>query len=309
MKKLLIATMFVQLSLTSLDVNAFDMASPPNSLTVNPNGSVGIGTTLPESSLHILKSNAVLKIQDTNVTAATRQMIDLENLGGVGMRFINTNRNTIWNFLNTDAGNFVISKKDSGGFEFEMTGSGRMKISSQGSLNFDMRPNGNLLIPNGSIRANGVLLTSSRDSKTDIESIQPSKILENLQKMEIAEWRYKKADKNDRHMSPMAEDFYSLFNFGTDGKYINPNDLASVALVASQELSKQTKNIEDELLVVREENQNLKTQLKIQTEQLVVEKNSLKQRLASLEKLVMNIANSDSRSIESKEKIVMNLFK
>ena len=59
------------------------------------------------------------------------------------------------------------------------------------SVNFNLKSGGDLVIPNGSVTANGILLTSSRASKTDISEIKSTEIMEKLKQMEVAEWRYK----------------------------------------------------------------------------------------------------------------------
>jgi len=71
----------------------------------------------------------------------------------------------------------------------------------------------------------------------------------------------------------MAEDFYSLFKLGPDNKHINPNDLASVAIIAAKELQ--------------------------------AENEKLKSRLESLEKLVTNLAAGDTLLPKNGNKIVL----
>ena len=307
MKKILVAIMFIQFSLISSNINAFDMASPPNSLTVKDNGRVGVGTDNPASLLHIKKGNAALIVEATNATAGTRQLLQLKNKGGIGMRMENTNNNAIWDFTDTDSGNFAVSKVGTGGFEFEVQANGRTKIRSLGEIIFDMRSSGNLIIPEGTVTATNYITSSSRTVKEDFSEVDHQSIMSKLSQLKLTKWRYKDSQVKGHHIGPMAEEFYDLFQLGPDNKHVVATDLASIGLLAAQQLSKQAKKNEVKLLLVEEENMDLKIQLKTQTEQLRNKNELLTKRLTQLEKLVMNIANSDSRISKSKEKIAVNL--
>lgn len=300
MKNIYLFSTLLLSSTIVFNVNGMDQSSPPNSLVVAESGSVGVGTDDPNKPFHVLRTdgNSSILVEETGTEAATprrnRTMLRMINNGGPNMSFQDTSNNIGWQFAQTTAGDFAVSKEFSGGSEFILQGSGRVRMGPGSITNFDLRADGNLLIPNGSVTANGILLTSSKTSKTDIEPINASTIIKNLQKMEISEWRYKEASKNDRHMSPMAEDFYSLFNFGVNGKHINPNDLASVALVAAQELKKEVDSL-------KKDNAALRSSL--------LEKESMfTQRLSSLEKLITNIANSNSDIPTTGDSVTMNLF-
>ncbi|KAG1665680.1 hypothetical protein GQR58_019181 [Nymphon striatum] len=83
-----------------------------------------------------------------------------------------------------------------------------------------------------------VIEGSSRDIKTDFDAIKSKDFMEKLSQVEVLEWRYKDADKADRHIGPIAEDFYKLFKLGPDNKHISPRDVASIALLAAKELQK-----------------------------------------------------------------------
>ena len=196
---------------------------------------------------------------------ATRRLLKMVNSGPVGFEMLDTDLGEVWQFRTDNAGKFIANKQGDNGAEFSIDGDG----------------NGRFL---GEVRAAGVLLDSSRASKTDIKPIKPAEVMAKLEQVEIAEWRYKKADKNDRHISPMAEDFYALFKFGRDGKSINPNDLASVAIIAAKEL--------------QAENTLLKEQLKAQNIKF-------QKRLASLEKLITNTVLSRNSLPNSGDKVVL----
>ena len=258
----------------------FNASAMDNSLVVDTNGNVGVGTELPGEALHVLRddgnSSLLIEEQGTNDTTTTkaRTLLRMINNGGPNFSFQDSSTSEGWQFAMTNAGDMAISKEFTGGSEFIVQKSGRVRMGPGPITNFDLRDNGDLIIANGSVTAMGVLLNSSRSTKTDIQSIDSSEILQNINKLGIAEWRYKKADKNDRHISPMAEDFYSLFKLGPDNKHINPNDLASVALVAVQQLTKESR-------ALKAENSDLKT------------------RLSSLESLVTKLVNVDRQLFDN----------
>lgn len=268
-----------------LSVQAFDQSSPPNSLVVDTTGFVGVGTEQPTEPLHVLRddgnSSALIEEKGTNDSTQTRArtLLRMINNGGPNFSFQDSSTNEGWQFAMTNNGDMAISKELTGGSEFIVQKTGRVRMGPGPVTNFDLRDNGDLIIPNGSVTANGVLLTSSRDSKTDIKPIDTTKVLQNISELGIAEWRYKKADKNDRHISPMAEDFYSLFKLGPDDKHINPNDLASVALVAVQELTKNSETLKSENA-------------------------ELKERLLYLEKLVTKLVSVD-RELRDHNKVAL----
>ena len=77
---------------------------------------------------------------------------------------------------------------------------------------------------------------SDRCVKQDFAPVSPSQILDKVAQLPVSEWSYKE-DAATRHIGPVAQDFYSLFNIGTDDKHIAPMDEGGVALAAIQGLN------------------------------------------------------------------------
>ena len=202
---------------------------------------------------------AAIKVIETNTTSANRQLIDLENNGGIGMRMNNTNNGSVWDFSNTNSGNFTVSKVGTGGFEFEVQGNGRTKIKSQGTLNFDMRSNGNLIIPNGTVTATNYVTSSSKALKEDFSKVDQAIIMQKLDKLELSKWRYKDPEVKGHHIGPMAEEFYKLFELGPDNKHVVATDMASIALIASKHLKAENNELKNRLAVL----EKLVTQLTV----------------------------------------------
>jgi hypothetical protein len=115
--------------------------------------------------------------------------------------------------------------------------------------------------------------SSDRNEKQDIAPVSASDILEQVTQLPVSEWSYKE-DPKTRHVGPMAQDFYSAFNIGTDDKHIAPMDEGGVALAAIQALNQK---LEQKV----EQKETEITELKRKND-------SLEKRLAALEKIIRN---------------------
>jgi len=87
---------------------------------------------------------------------------------------------------------------------------------------------------------------SDRNAKKDFAPVSPSQILEKVVRLPISEWSYK-MDSTTRHIGPMAQDFYSAFNIGTDDKHIAPIDEGGVAFAAIQALNRKVEEKEGQI--------------------------------------------------------------
>jgi hypothetical protein len=210
---------------------AQDMASPPNSLVVDETGKVGVGTATPSAPLHVIREeDAMLMVENTSTTKATRMMFKLKNNGKV--RFSMTNGNRTWDFSNA-GGNFQISRVGTGVAEFKFFETGDMEML-------------------GALTQN-----SSRASKRDIEEVDTHAVLAKVMALPISEWSYKR-DASVRHLGPMAEDFRTAFGLGAGSTGIATIDTSGVALAAIQGLKAEQ---DAQLDALRAENQSLKAEL------------------------------------------------
>ena len=99
---------------------------------------------------------------------------------------------------------------------------------------------------------------SSKTAKSDIEPIDPSRVLDHVNGLDIASWRYNAENEDVRHMGPMAEDFYDAFALGQDEKRISNVDADGVALAAIQGLSEKLDAKEDRIDALEAENDRLR---------------------------------------------------
>jgi hypothetical protein len=106
--------------------------TPSSTLSLSATG-VGIGTTNPETDLHIYGNDGSTRayVEDAFTTAATRILFFLKNNGGVRFDMEDTANGVTWVFQN-QVGSFEITKAGTGVREVTVDGSGNMVI--QGTL-------------------------------------------------------------------------------------------------------------------------------------------------------------------------------
>jgi Chaperone of endosialidase len=112
----------------------------------------------------------------------------------------------------------------------------------------------------GTVYANGVALTSDRNSKENFTPVNPQAVLAEVASLPLTEWNYL-TDKNAVHIGPVAQDFHSAFGLnGSDDKHISVIDEGGVALAAIQGLNQKVDELKTELERRDAENAQLKQQ-------------------------------------------------
>lgn len=112
---------------------------------------------------------------------------------------------------------------------------------------------------NGDLTILGSLFEgSSRDVKHDVRPVDPREILAKVMQVPVSTWRYD-ASPEVRHVGPMAEDFYSAFDVGSEATTISTIDRDGVALAAIQGLKVEK---DAELETLRQENERLRAEIK-----------------------------------------------
>jgi hypothetical protein len=99
--------------------------------------------------------------------------------------------------------------------------------------------------------------SSDRNGKQDFAAVSPAQMLEKVSRLPISEWSYK-VDAATRHVGPVAQDFYSIFNIGTDDKHIAPMDEGGVALAA---IKGPNQKLETDNAKLKQENDSLAKRL------------------------------------------------
>ena len=180
------------------------------------------------ASLHVKRTNgtAKLKVEEASTTTQSRNMLQIVNNGASTFRFDNTLDGSIWGFGSRGTGDFFIGKTPGQTFAFNLTSAGNLTIT--GTLTHG----------------------SDRDSKEDINPLDPDGILAKVAELPVASWRYK--GDTATHAGPMAQDFHAAFGLGEDDKHIAPGDMAGLGLAAIQALVRQNDDLRSELARLRE---------------------------------------------------------
>jgi trimeric autotransporter adhesin len=133
------------------------------------------------------------------------------------------------------------------------------------------------------VDANGVTVNGSfnnnsdRNAKQDFASVSPSQMLSKVAQLPVSEWSYKEEPKT-RHVGPMAQDFRSAFNLGSDDKHIAPMDEGGVALAAIQGLNQKLNEKDQEIQKLKDKAARV---------------DSLEKRLTELEQVVQSLTEKD----------------
>jgi hypothetical protein len=212
--------------------------APTSSIDINASGNVGVGTASPSEALNVSGSDGdtTIRVDETNGTASARELVHLENNGGVQLNTVDSSTGATWG-TNNISGNYRIAKTGAGVFAFELQGSGALTIA-------------------GALTQN-----SNRDAKTNIIDVNPETILSKVADLPISTWTYKADESKATHLGPMAQDFAAAFGLGQDNLHIAPADMAGVSLAAVQALNKQVSQKDAEIAKLQEQNAEMAQRL------------------------------------------------
>ncbi|MBU2971727.1 tail fiber domain-containing protein [Pseudoalteromonas sp. C2R02] len=229
-----------ELNKTSLLINT-DGTANSTDFIVSSTGLVGIGTDAPSSLLDIQDDAPSVVITDTSSgTADFSTLLTLSNNGGTNMSFLNRDTNVNWSAGSSISGNsFLIRRSDFVDADGNTDNDYNLKIHGDGTLSIKDINEVEILKANSTtLTSNGTFVSSSsRTVKENITAVNPQKILNTLSKLTLAKWNYINDEDKVKHIGPIAEEFYSLFNLGKDEKHIASLDTAGVALAAIQALN------------------------------------------------------------------------
>jgi hypothetical protein len=194
--------------------------------------SVGIGTTAPDSPLHVASASQLARVILAEHTGSEtpRNMMLLKNNG-------------VTQFLLED------SSPDGDRWQFGNTDNGlNISLQGSGSQEFLIENDGDVWINNGT-----VMVTSYRASKENFQNLNTEEILRRVADLPLSDWNYKKDKDTVRHIGPVSEDFYEVFGYGEDNQHIAPNDLAGVAIAAAKGLHRKNQELKMELETLKQE--------------------------------------------------------
>ena len=222
--------------------------APSNSLTIDSDGDVGLGTAGPMGALH------VRSFEPYDPADVTRGQLVLENgSGGDTTTITQTAKGRVVNvFRDRQAGSTWLQT-----WGLSLDGQGTaMSVAEVGKVAaMTLTGTGDLWL------AGSISQGSSRAIKSDIETADEEAILRQVDALKIATWRYTADRARTQHIGPMAEDFHEAFGVGRDAAHLSPGDAAGVSLAATKALSKRLKAQQRELSRLRRENAALKSRL------------------------------------------------
>jgi hypothetical protein len=88
---------------------------------------------------------------------------------------------------------------------------------------------------------------SDRHAKENIRSLDPQAVLTGLLQVPVLCWNYRTQSAAIRHLGPMAQDFFRVFQLGPSEKTIDDVDGQGVALAAIQAVDQRTQSLREEI--------------------------------------------------------------
>jgi len=201
--------------------NAMVLGSIPGINFASDYVDVGIGTSMPQAPLHVERADGAARVMVMETQAGPSMPFQGVAQGLVRFELNDEAAGERWRFTNA-------------GDKFAINNVG---LDSPGT-EMSVFKNGDLVI--------GGLLTenSDRDAKQDIERLDAQEILAKIVDLEVSKWSYIDAPKQ-RHIGPMAQDFYAAFGLGRNEKGISTLDSSGVALAGIQALAEENAMLRD----------------------------------------------------------------
>lgn len=113
-----------------LTVAASPCWAQTDSMYVDANGDVGVGTSTPSASLHVQRNDgtAQLFVEETSGTVAARDLLVLTNPGATRFLFNNSDSGQKWEFKLNAGGGFAINDPSHAGGELLLSTSGDLSV-------------------------------------------------------------------------------------------------------------------------------------------------------------------------------------
>jgi hypothetical protein len=124
----------------------------------------------------------------------------------------------------------------------------------------DLNAGNTIAVWNGAVLTDGGAWTNNSDRalKADFTAVDAQAVLAKVAQLPIEEWSYR-AEDGQRHLGPVAQDFYAAFGLGADDKHITTVDEGGVALAAIKGLNAKVEEQQREIAELREQVQYTKS--------------------------------------------------
>jgi hypothetical protein len=232
--------------------------------TVQTDGDVGVGTSDPSGRFEIKDitgTSSLFSVSATGEISSRSDFIDSNSdicASGITCgRF--TPLMTIEEFNTDTTGRMLLNLKNNApswlGFENTASNEQWFIANAPTSLNFAFSDFGNSTISvplqlfnNGDVKMAGTLYTnSSIHLKENITEVSLQKVLDLVGELNVYTWNYIDNTQDNKHIGPMAQDFYQSFGLGRDNEHISSLDVSGVSLVAIQALYARIKELEEKV--------------------------------------------------------------
>jgi len=229
-----------------------ETGSPNHSLYVEDYGRVGLGTSIPYVELHIVDGDSpTIRLDQDGSSGWTAQR---------------------WDIAGNETNFFIRDVTNGSKLPFRI-------FPGSESQSLEIKPTG--------VEVNVAFsAVSDVNKKTGLTPVDPTGTLEKVAALPVTTWSFKTDPAGATHLGPTAQDFYQIFDLGSDDRHIAPLDVAGVALAAIQGLNNKLEATDDSIQrdaeILKSENAVLKSRL------AEVEKQNaeLEDRLAELERLL-----------------------
>jgi hypothetical protein len=209
-----------------------DFASTANNqFLIRASGGMGINTNNPGGAA--LAVNGAASIHSSSQTPLA---VTGSGTGGTWQNLANTStggRN--WTFISTGSGN----GEGAGNLLFRDTTANavRMVILTNGNVGIGTtNPTNRLMVVNARCDGSSWINSSDRNLKEAFAAVDPLEVLAKVAALPIQSWSYK-AQPEQKHLGPVAQDFRAAFGLGQDDTTIATVDADGVALAAIQGLN------------------------------------------------------------------------
>ena len=227
--------------------------APTDAVRIADNGKVGFGTDAPVLNLHAVDGNTPgLRLDQNGSSGFTPQIWDVA--GNETNFFVRdaTNGSTLPFRIRPGAPTSSIEIGNSGNVGLGISSAGaalqiRRPTSFSNNLILVDAPDDSdptteerrlSLDSSGNLFVGGTITQlSSKFSKENLVAVAGSAVLDRLRNLNLWTWNYRTSSSADRHLGPVAEDFYRSFGLGVSERSVAPADMAGVALAASQALT------------------------------------------------------------------------
>ena len=117
----------------------------------------------------------------------------------------------------------------------------------------DLNAGDTIVVWNGAVLTDGGTWTNASDRalKADFTAVDAQAVLAKVAQLPIDEWSYK-TEGGQRHLGPVAQDFYAAFGLGADDRHITTVDEGGVALAAIKGLNAKVEEQQREIAKLTE---------------------------------------------------------